>query len=82
MEWAKLMQVAWGEFSMVEAEKRLLANALADPDNQQFVLLSDRWFNYHISITTVVKIVLDFSIWYLSNFFFSLMILFQLCTPA
>lgn len=29
---------------MVEAEKRLLANALADPDNQHFVLLSDRLF--------------------------------------
>lgn len=27
---------------MVDAEKRLLANALKDPDNQHFVLLSDR----------------------------------------
>ncbi|KAK7244651.1 hypothetical protein RIF29_39476 [Crotalaria pallida] len=31
--------VAWGKFSMVEAEKRLLARALLDPDNQHFVLL-------------------------------------------
>ncbi|XP_078438274.1 glycosyltransferase BC10-like [Wolffia australiana] len=34
-------QVSWGEISMVDAEKRLLANALQDPDNQHFVLLSD-----------------------------------------
>ncbi|KAL2337810.1 hypothetical protein Fmac_012256 [Flemingia macrophylla] len=30
-----------GKISMVDAERRLLANALQDPDNQQFVLLSD-----------------------------------------
>ncbi|WVZ18704.1 hypothetical protein V8G54_006026 [Vigna mungo] len=35
-------QVVWGKISMVNAERRLLANALQDPDNQQFVLLSDR----------------------------------------
>lgn len=35
-------QVTWGKVSMVEAERRLLANALLDPDNQHFVLLSDR----------------------------------------
>jgi len=29
---------------MVEAERRLLANALLDPDNQHFVLLSERSF--------------------------------------
>ncbi|KAJ1378225.1 Glycosyl transferase, family 14, partial [Sesbania bispinosa] len=34
-------QVIWGKISMVDAERRLLANALQDPDNQQFVLLSD-----------------------------------------
>ncbi|OIV99777.1 hypothetical protein TanjilG_26115 [Lupinus angustifolius] len=34
-------QVVWGKISMVDAERRLLANALQDPDNQQFVLLSD-----------------------------------------
>ncbi|XP_058724800.1 glycosyltransferase BC10-like [Vicia villosa] len=33
--------VTWGKVSMVEAERRLLANALLDPDNQHFVLLSD-----------------------------------------
>ncbi|KAH9760060.1 hypothetical protein KPL70_000037 [Citrus sinensis] len=34
-------KVAWGRISMLDAEKRLLAHALLDPDNQQFVLLSD-----------------------------------------
>ncbi|XP_057434593.1 glycosyltransferase BC10-like isoform X2 [Lotus japonicus] len=33
--------VSWGSFSMVEAEKRLLAHALIDPDNEHFVLLSE-----------------------------------------
>ncbi|EPS62625.1 hypothetical protein M569_12166, partial [Genlisea aurea] len=34
-------KVEWGKISMVDAEKRLLVNALQDPDNQHFVLLSD-----------------------------------------
>nr|AFK47927.1 unknown [Lotus japonicus] len=34
-------QVVWGKISMIDAERRLLANALQDLDNQQFVLLSD-----------------------------------------
>ncbi|KAM7268594.1 hypothetical protein ACFE04_010760 [Oxalis oulophora] len=34
-------KVDWGKISMLDAEKRLLAHALLDPDNQQFVLLSD-----------------------------------------
>ncbi|KAL4397614.1 hypothetical protein AHAS_Ahas01G0209500 [Arachis hypogaea] len=34
-------QVVWGKISMVDAERRLLANALQDPDNMHFVLLSD-----------------------------------------
>ncbi|MFQ6659690.1 hypothetical protein Gotur_028485 [Gossypium turneri] len=35
------MQVSWGKISMVDAERRLLAKALLDSDNQQFVLLSE-----------------------------------------
>jgi len=35
-------QVIWGTISMVDAEKRLLAHALQDPENQHFVLLSER----------------------------------------
>ncbi|KAK9097732.1 hypothetical protein Syun_024777 [Stephania yunnanensis] len=34
-------KVVWGKISMVDAERRLLANALVDSDNQHFVLLSD-----------------------------------------
>jgi len=37
--------VTWGRISMVDAERRLLANALEDPDNQHFVLLSERLFH-------------------------------------
>ncbi|CAL0333034.1 unnamed protein product [Lupinus luteus] len=33
--------VEWGRISMVEAERRLLASALSDPDNEHFVLLSE-----------------------------------------
>ncbi|KAM7265614.1 hypothetical protein ACFE04_003297 [Oxalis oulophora] len=37
----------WGKMSMIDAEKRLLAHALLDPDNQQFVLLSDSCIPLH-----------------------------------
>ncbi|XP_074581983.1 glycosyltransferase BC10-like isoform X2 [Curcuma longa] len=40
-------KVVWGKISMVEAEKRLLANALQDPGNQHFVLLSDSCIPLH-----------------------------------
>lgn len=33
--------VEWGQVNMVEAERRLLANALLDTSNQRFVLLSE-----------------------------------------
>uniref|UniRef100_A0A803KUX7 Core-2/I-branching beta-1,6-N-acetylglucosaminyltransferase family protein n=1 Tax=Chenopodium quinoa TaxID=63459 RepID=A0A803KUX7_CHEQI len=34
-------KVEWGKFNMIEAELRLLANALQDVSNQRFVLLSE-----------------------------------------
>ncbi|KAK8965407.1 hypothetical protein KSP40_PGU004512 [Platanthera guangdongensis] len=40
-------KVVWGKISMVDAEKRLLANALQDTHNQQFVLLSDSCIPLH-----------------------------------
>ncbi|MQL95588.1 hypothetical protein Taro_028263 [Colocasia esculenta] len=40
-------KVIWGKISMVDAEKRLLANALQDADNQHFVLLSDSCVPLH-----------------------------------
>ncbi|KAL0426668.1 UNVERIFIED_CONTAM: Glycosyltransferase BC10 [Sesamum latifolium] len=45
--WDKFFQVVWGKISMVDAERRLLANALKDPDNHQFVLLSDSCIPLH-----------------------------------
>lgn len=38
---ACMQGVQWGELSMMEAERRLLANALLDFSNQRFVLLSE-----------------------------------------
>ena len=38
MDW----QVEWGEASMLQAERLLLKEALQDPLNQRFILLSDR----------------------------------------
>ncbi|XP_039119580.1 glycosyltransferase BC10-like [Dioscorea cayenensis subsp. rotundata] len=40
-------KVGWGKISMVDAEKRLLANALQDTSNQHFVLLSDSCVPLH-----------------------------------
>lgn len=40
-------KVAWGQVSMIDAERRLLANALRDPDNHHFVLLSDSCIPLH-----------------------------------
>ncbi|GAB4836885.1 hypothetical protein Ancab_001796 [Ancistrocladus abbreviatus] len=40
-------KVDWGKISMVDAERRLLAYALRDPDNQHFVLLSDSCVPLH-----------------------------------
>ncbi|XP_022951968.1 uncharacterized protein LOC111454695 [Cucurbita moschata] len=40
-------KVTWGEMSMVDAEKRLLANALIDPDNQHFALFSESCVPLH-----------------------------------
>ncbi|CAL9160604.1 unnamed protein product [Musa hybrid cultivar] len=40
-------KVVWGKISMVDAEKRLLANAIQDPENQHFVLLSDSCVPLH-----------------------------------
>ncbi|KAJ4963611.1 hypothetical protein NE237_023550 [Protea cynaroides] len=34
-------EVKWGGFSLIEAERRLLANAVLDVSNQRFVLLSE-----------------------------------------
>ncbi|KHG30587.1 Polycomb group RING finger 6 [Gossypium arboreum] len=45
--WDKFFRVVWGKFSMVDIERRLLARSLLDPDNQQFLLLSDSCVPLH-----------------------------------
>ena len=37
-----MLQVDWGESTMIEAERLLLQSALENPANQRFILLSDR----------------------------------------
>ncbi|KAH7331784.1 hypothetical protein KP509_20G050500 [Ceratopteris richardii] len=57
--WSK--KVFWGKIDMIDAERRLLANALLDKDNKYFVLLSESciplWdFNYiyeHLSNSSI-----------------------------
>ncbi|OMO51764.1 Glycosyl transferase, family 14 [Corchorus capsularis] len=39
--WIPSKRVRWGEMNMVQAERRLLANALLDISNERFVLLSE-----------------------------------------
>lgn len=36
-----MQEVSWGNVNMIEAERRLLANALLDISNQHFILLSE-----------------------------------------
>lgn len=36
-----MQKVEWGKFNMIEAERRLLGNAMLDFSNQRFVLLSE-----------------------------------------
>ncbi|KAF7827790.1 glycosyltransferase BC10-like [Senna tora] len=56
-------EVGWGNVNMIEAERRLLANALLDISNQRFVLLSESCiplFNF----TTVYSYLLNSSLHY------------------
>uniref|UniRef100_K4BX85 Glycosyl transferase, family 14 n=1 Tax=Solanum lycopersicum TaxID=4081 RepID=K4BX85_SOLLC len=51
-------EVDWGKVNMVEAEKRLLANALLDISNQRFVLLSEACiplFNFSTIYTHLIN---------------------------
>ncbi|KAK9074719.1 hypothetical protein SSX86_003037 [Deinandra increscens subsp. villosa] len=59
--------VYWGDISMVDAERRLLANALLDPSNQRFVLLSDSCiplFNF----TTTYNYLVNSNLSYINSF--------------
>ncbi|KAF8400205.1 hypothetical protein HHK36_013501 [Tetracentron sinense] len=60
-------KVNWGKISMVDAERRLLANALEDPDNQHFVLLSDSCVPLH-SFDYVYNYLMDTNISFIDCF--------------
>ncbi|GMH03147.1 hypothetical protein Nepgr_004986 [Nepenthes gracilis] len=59
--------VVWGQISMVDAEKRLLANALKDPDNQHFILLSDSCVPLH-NFDYVYNYLIDTNISFIDSF--------------
>ncbi|KAK3435419.1 glycosyltransferase BC10 [Eucalyptus grandis] len=61
-------QVVWGKISMIDAERRLLANALKDPDNQHFVLLSDSCVPLH-TFDYVYDYLMHTNISYIDCFF-------------
>ncbi|KAG9160039.1 hypothetical protein Leryth_005769 [Lithospermum erythrorhizon] len=50
--------VEWGKFSMIEAERRLLANALLDISNTRFVLLSEACIPLY-NFTTIYKYLME-----------------------
>ncbi|KAJ0971537.1 hypothetical protein J5N97_019496 [Dioscorea zingiberensis] len=55
--------VEWGRASMVEAERRLLANALLDSSNQHFILLSESCiplFNFSTAYNYITRSNLSF----------------------
>ena len=62
-----LQPVYWGTSTMIDAERRLLANALLDVSNQRFVLLSESCiplFNFKI----VYKHLIDSNLSFLGSF--------------
>lgn len=62
-----LQPVYWGTTTMIDAEKRLLANALLDISNQRFVLLSESCiplFNF----TTIYKYLINSNLSFLGSF--------------
>ncbi|CAI5515427.1 unnamed protein product [Closterium sp. Naga37s-1] len=51
-------EVRWGGISMVDAERRLLAAALQDPDNQHFALLSESYPDpYNVSFRCYIPLI-------------------------
>ncbi|CAK9134204.1 unnamed protein product [Ilex paraguariensis] len=53
-----VLNVRWGSVSLVDAEKRLLANALLDFSNERFVLLSESCIPVY-SFPTVYKYLIE-----------------------
>lgn len=61
-------KVGWGQVSMIDAERRLLGNALRDPDNQHFVLLSDSCIPLH-RFDYVYNYLMYTNVSYIDSFF-------------
>ena len=59
--------VEWGRVNIVDAERRLLANALLDADNQRFVLVSEACIPLW-NFTFVYHYLMDTNISYLAAF--------------
>ncbi|CAN4088817.1 unnamed protein product [Withania somnifera] len=59
--------VEWGKFSMVEAERRLLANALLDLSNERFVLLSESCIPLY-NFTTIYNYIMNSSKTFLESY--------------
>lgn len=55
-----MQKVEWGKFNMVEAERRLLANALLDISNERFVLLSEACIPLY-NFTTIYNYIINSS---------------------
>lgn len=53
-----MQKVEWGKFNMVEAERRLLANALLDLSNERFVLLSESCIPLY-NFTTIYNYIMN-----------------------
>lgn len=67
-----MVQVGWGESSMIEAERLLLGEALGDPANQRFVLLSDRFSSSVYTVRSCSKhefILVLRMLWYISDIY-------------
>ncbi|KAF5751904.1 hypothetical protein HS088_TW02G00923 [Tripterygium wilfordii] len=58
-----MQEVQWGNVNMIEAERRLLANALLDISNQRFVLLSETCiplFNFSTTYSYLINSTRNF----------------------
>lgn len=60
-------QARWGEISMIDAERRLLANALLDVTNERFVLLSESCIPLH-NFTTYYNFIIDSNVSFVNSF--------------
>ncbi|KAJ3700830.1 hypothetical protein LUZ61_004535 [Rhynchospora tenuis] len=56
----------WGQINMIEAERRLIANALLDPANERFVLLSESCIPLY-NFTTIYTYLVNSNVSYVGS---------------